>query len=99
MTQRISAQLNLLNHLQTNLSGRQYSRYGQLFKLDCQTPQFLMMAHNSEMLFVEICEIHDFEWKKPGTQHHGALGVGERYHGPIRHTFRKLQIDHPKLQK
>ena len=49
--------------------------------------------------FVEICEIHDVGWKRYGTQHHSALEIRERYHEPIRRTFRKLRIDHPKLNK
>ena len=48
---------------------------------------------------VEICEIHDVEWQRSRTQHYNALGIGERYRGPIRHTFRKHRIDHPKLTK
>ena len=48
--------------------------------------------------FVEICEIHDVKWKRSGTQHYSALGIGGRYHEPIRRTFRKLHIDQPKLK-
>ena len=49
--------------------------------------------------FVEICKIHEVEWKRSKTQHHCTLGIGEIYHEPIRHIFRKLQIDHPQLKK
>ena len=45
-----------------NLSGTLYLRYGHPFTLDCQTHKLLMMAHNSEKVMVEICEIHDIEW-------------------------------------
>ena len=37
MTQLTSEKLNLLSHLQPNLSERSYLHYGQLFTLDCQT--------------------------------------------------------------
>ena len=49
--------------------------------------------------FVEICEIHDVEWKRSGTQHHSALVILEIYHEPKRRTFQKLRIDHRKLKK
>ena len=35
---------------------------------------------------------------RSGKQHHRALGIGERYHEPIRRTCRKPRIDHPKLK-
>ena len=37
--------------------------------------------------------------KKYGTQHHSALVIGERYREPIRRTFRKLCVNHPKVKK
>ena len=56
-----------------------------------------MMAHSSEILFVEIYEIHDIEYQKSGTQHHSLLRIGERYHEPVRRAFQKFGKDHPKL--
>ena len=58
-----------------------------------------MMVHDSEILLVEVCEMHDVERKRSGTQQHSALRKGERYHEPITHIFRKLRIDYPKLKK
>ena len=49
--------------------------------------------------FVEIREIHDTEYQKSGTQHYSTLGIGERYHEPIRRTFQKPRMDHPKSKK
>ena len=40
---------------------------------------------------LEICYIYDVEWQRYGTQHHSEPGIGERYHEPIRRTFRKLE--------
>ena len=37
--------------------------------------------------FVEICETHDVEYQKSGTQYHSAPDIGERYHEPIRCIF------------
>ena len=58
-----------------------------------------MIVHNSEILFVEICQIHEIEWKRSEKQHLSALGIAERYHESKRRRFRKLRIDHPKLKK
>ena len=55
-------------------------------------PQFLHA-------FVEICELHDVEWKKSGVQHHNELGKGERYHAPLRNTYRKLKVEFPEMNK
>ena len=75
MTQRTSVLLNLLNHIQANL-----------------LPNTLVFDDGSQFrdTFVEIYEIHDAEWQTSGTQHHSALGIGERYHEPIKRTSRKL---------
>ena len=64
-------------------------------------PNTLVFDDGSQFrdVFVEICEINDVKNKKSRTQHYSALGGGERYHEPIRRTFRKLQIDLPKLKK
>ena len=63
-------------------------------------PNTLVFGDGSQCrdTFVETCEIHDVDWQRSGTQHHSALGIGERNHEPIRHTFRKLRIDRPKLK-
>ena len=64
-------------------------------------PDTLIFDDGSQFrdIFVEICDIHDAEWQRSGTKHHNALAKGERYHEPIRRTFRKLRTDHPKLKK
>ena len=49
--------------------------------------------------FVEICEIHDVEAQRSGTQHHSALSTEERNHEPIKPIFRKVRINLPKLNK
>ena len=98
MTQRISAQLNLLSHLQPNLSGRPYLHYAEPVYTGLLNTLVFDDDSHFRYTFVEICEIHDIEWQKSGTQHHSALCRGERYHEPIRCMFRKLRIDNPKLK-
>ena len=88
-----------MSHLLPNLSGRPYLRYGQLFTL--RFPNTLVFDDGSQFRdnFVETCEIHEVEWPRSETQAHCALGIGDIYHEPIRRTFLKLQIDHPKQKK
>ena len=40
--------------------------------------------------FVEICEVHDVEWQRSGTQQHVVLGIGERHNEPVRRAFGKF---------
>ena len=42
--------------------------------------------------------LHEVNLEKSGIQYHNSIGTGERYHKPLRDTFRKLKIDHPKMQ-
>ena len=49
--------------------------------------------------FIEICDLHDVEWLKSGIQHHNAQGIGERYHAPMRKTYRKLKVEFPQMNK
>jgi len=50
-------------------------------------------------IFAELSALHDVEIKKSGIQSHNSLGVGERYHKPLRDTYRKLKLDHPSMQR
>ena len=36
---------------------------------------------------------------KSGKEAHNSLGIGERYHEPLREAFLKLREDYPKLNK
>ena len=47
--------------------------------------------------FVEMCKLDYVDWKRPGVQNHNALGIGERYHTPLRNTNEKLISDYPAL--
>ena len=48
---------------------------------------------------LEICEIYNVEWKMSETQNRSELGIGKKYHKPIRRTFRNFRIDHHKLKR
>ena len=49
--------------------------------------------------FVEVFEVHDVKWQTSGKRHHSVLRIEEKYHEPIKRTFRKLRIDNPRLKK
>lgn len=52
---------------------------------------------NFGKFFVHICEQNNVQAEKTGVEAHNSLGLGERYHQPLRSTFRKLKIDYPVL--
>ena len=49
--------------------------------------------------FVEIGRAHNVEVQRTGVEAHSSLGLGERYHGPLRNTYRKLRISYPNADK
>ena len=49
--------------------------------------------------FAELATLEDITINKSGVEAHHALGIGERYHKPLRDTYLKLKVDHPSLQR
>ena len=49
--------------------------------------------------FAEIAELHDVKTARTGVQSHNSLGIGERYHKPLRDTYRKMRVDFPSMPK
>lgn len=47
--------------------------------------------------FITIGRASGVEVNRSGVEAHNALGIGERYHHPLRNTFRKLKIAYPKV--
>ena len=41
--------------------------------------------------FIDIASLHDVEVQTTGIESHNILGIGERYHEPLRNTYRKLK--------
>ena len=56
-------------------------------------------AKKHKDIFSELAHISDINLHKSGKEAHNSLGIGERYHGPLRKTFLKLCEDYPKLKK
>ncbi len=50
-------------------------------------------------LFAELSALYDVELGRSGIQSHNSLGIGERYHKPLRDTYRKLKLGHPTMQR
>ena len=50
-------------------------------------------------VFAELADDADIVLEKTGTEAHSSLGIGERYHQPLRNTFRKLVQVYPKQDK
>lgn len=47
--------------------------------------------------FVKLCAEHEIVLEHTGTESHNSLGVGERYHEPLRKTYLKLRADYPRV--
>ncbi|CDF36991.1 unnamed protein product [Chondrus crispus] len=48
-------------------------------------------------LWEDVTLMHGIELQMSGVESHNSLGVGERYHGPIRRIFRVLRTQYPQL--
>ena len=64
-------------------------------------PHNIMVDEGSQFrkLFAELSVLHEVNLEKSGVQSHHSLGIGERYHKPLRDTYRKLKLDHPSMQR
>lgn len=48
-------------------------------------------------MFNSIRRASGTEINQSGVESHNALGIGERYHQPLRYTFRKLKLAYPGM--
>jgi hypothetical protein len=53
---------------------------------------------NSEA-FVQTCAAHEIKMRTTAVESHSTIGVGERYHAPLRRIYRKLRDENPDVQK
>ena len=49
--------------------------------------------------FMYIGAAHNIKIERTGVEAHSSLGIGERYHQPLRTTYRKMRTDHPNADK
>ena len=49
-------------------------------------------------LFVSIWAMSNVEVQRTGIEAHSSLGIGERYHQPLRQTYRKIMATHPTAE-
>ena len=64
-------------------------------------PHHVMVDEGSQLrkIFAELSALHDVKLEQSGIESHYILGIGERYHKPLRDTYRKLKLDHPSMQR
>ena len=72
ITQRTSAQLNLLSHLQLILSRRPKHTIWATFYTGLQNTVVFDDGSQFRDTFVEICKINDIERQRSGMQHRSA---------------------------
>ncbi len=65
-----------------------------------ELPQHIMVDEGSQFRKVlgELATLHNVNLEKSGIQSHNSIGIGERYHKPLRDTYRKLKCDHPSMR-
>lgn len=49
--------------------------------------------------FIAMCSLFIVSLSNIGIESHSGLGFGERYHQPLRSTFRKISTTYPQLSK
>ena len=58
--------------------------------------KFLVDQGSSFMgVFVNIASLTGVEVQRTGVEAHSSLGIAERYHHPLRNTYKKLRMDFP----
>lgn len=48
-------------------------------------------------LWGDVTSIHGIELQLSGIENHNSIGIGERYHAPIRRIFRFIRAQNPRL--
>ena len=49
-------------------------------------------------LLINIGAQSNFEVQRTGIEAHSSLGIGERYHHPLRMTYRKIELEFPNVK-
>ena len=50
-------------------------------------------------VFINIAAASDVKVDRTGVEAHSSLGLGERFHQPLRNTYRKRVVEHPNSDK
>ena len=63
-------------------------------------PDYILVHKGSQFrkTFAELAKMHDLNLQKTPVESHNSLGTRERYHKPLRDTYRNLKIGYPKMQ-
>ncbi len=62
-------------------------------------PNRIDQGRNLGDLFLHIAAISNFKVESTGIEAHGSIGIGERYHQPMRQTFRKIKLDYSRADR
>lgn len=64
-------------------------------------PRKILVDQGTQLgdLFVSLGALNNFEVQQTEIQAHNSLGLGERYHQPLRNTYRKVRTVHPNQDK
>ena len=64
-------------------------------------PRKILVDQGSQFgdLFISMAAASRVEVQRTGIESHNSLGLGERYHQPLRNTFRKLNVSYPNVDK
>ena len=50
-------------------------------------------------ILAEFAALRDINIEKSGIESQNGAGIGERYHKPLRDTYRKLKLDYPSMHE
>ncbi len=61
-------------------------------------PNRILVDQDSNLgnLFVDVASVSNVKVESTGIEAHGSLGIGERYHKPLRQPFRKIKVEYPQ---
>ena len=64
-------------------------------------PRKILVDKGSQFgdLFISLGAVSYVKVRRTGIESHNSLGLGERYHQPLRNTFRKLRIAYPDKER
>lgn len=48
--------------------------------------------------FISLAKASDVNVVRTGIESHSSMGIGERYHAPLRNTFRKLKLEYAHVK-
>eukprot|EP00737_Agarophyton_chilense_P000247 gb/GEZJ01000282.1/.p1 GENE.gb/GEZJ01000282.1/~~gb/GEZJ01000282.1/.p1 ORF type:complete len:768 (+),score=79.54 gb/GEZJ01000282.1/:1785-4088(+) len=79
--------------------GKRFYVFGPTSIPDFPTEFWSTRVANSAKVFIDIAAISNVQVESTGVEAHSSLGLGERYHQPLRTTYRKIMATLPDTDR